>query len=875
MRTVLALLLLTAAGISALAAVQQALLGALAVRNSKAPRHIAALNRSGVSLVELLISVVIVGVGVLGLIGALGGVQKAVQVSKNKTLASNLAQEKMQILKQQSYYKVLVTTAPAYRTEFAPPVPYDSGYFAAETILEGGVAFRRLTYIQVAREDSGAMVTLPPSTPDTGMRLITINVTWAERGSERRVELKSVLANPDTVMANAIYNGTVLEAGSMAPITGALVNIAENVGWRDTSAAGGSYTIPLSPGGYAMMASAAGYFPQIRSVSIGPNQTQTEDFALVRMASGTVRGQAWLNDHLVISQVTGSSVDASGFSQEWVEVFNPTTWTWTVQGEVGLRFQRPADAGKMDILLDYRVSTIAAGGFFLFANTGTIHAGGAVREADAVWSPSNSLLDFPYFATQANIIPTSNQGGEGGGALELYRISNDAALDRFGWDRNGGGQPAPFFEADGLDQNIGLQVEEQYVRFSSTSGADALLGPAYDSGNNNIDWEQYNPLSLAPRNTTVPALTVVSGVPAAGAVVSSIDGLSASTVAVLSGSPPRASFVLTQVATGTWTVFVSSGAASSQNDAVTIAASGSLYDFPAELTVLDESNADGFISGTVTDVLGQPIPSPGIQVSPGGAGLPVPASLANGRYLLRVLPGVMDVTANQGNINSSYVSQSSQAVTVTLGQVSPGVNFLLSQGGRVQGFVTRDGINALPGVAVVAVDANGYSRDQQVSGPDGRFTMVNLTTGTYSIEPALSSQETSSPTARTVNVDIGATVSAGTFTITGALGTIAGAVTVGGGPLRTGVLVVVTTGTLTAPPMLSSAALTAAPYYVGSSQEDGTYRLDVRHSTSPAYRVYAYYSVMTGSATVSILPLSVSGVQVIAGGTTGGVNFAW
>ena len=107
------------------------------------------------------------------------------------------------------------------------------------------------------------------------------------------------------------------------------------------------------------------------------------------------------------------------------------------------------------------------------------------------------------------------------------------------------------------------------------------------------------------------------------------------------------------------------------------------------------------------------------------------------------------------------------------------------------------------------------------------------------------------------------------------MGAIVGAVSAGGQPIRTGVLLVVSTGTIVNPPTLSTAALTAAPYYVGSSQEDGTYRLDVRHSTNPAYRVYAFYSTITGSATVSISQLNVAGVQVTAGGTTSGVNFSW
>ena len=81
-------------------------------------------------------------------------------------------------------------------------------------------------------------------------------------------------------------------------------------------------------------------------------------------------------------------------------------------------------------------------------------------------------------------------------------------------------------------------------------------------------------------------------------------------------------------------------------------------------------------------------------------------------------------------------------------------------------------------------------------------------------------------------------------------------------------------GTPPAPPSLSSATLTGSPYYVASSREDGTYRVEVRQSTSPAYRVYAYYITYPGGAP-TINAQSASGVQVLAGQTTTGVNFSW
>ena len=48
---------------------------------------------------------------------------------------------------------------------------------------------------------------------------------------------------------------------------------------------------------------------------------------------------------------------------------------------------------------------------------------------------------------------------------------------------------------------------------------------------------------------------------------------------------------------------------------------------------------------------------------------------------------------------------------------------MLSRGGSVNGFITRDGVNALPGVAVALFDSNGRSHAQAVSGSNGYFAM--------------------------------------------------------------------------------------------------------------------------------------------------------
>lgn len=847
---------------------------------SGSPRPV--LLRRGITLIELMIAVAILSVAIGGLASSFTYIQRAIQASKNRTLASNLAQEKMQILKQKVYYQVLVTTDPAHNTtDFAPEsLDYDAGYFPPENITEAGVTYTRYTYVQVAREDSGAIQLLAPNIPDTGMKLITVTVAWSQGGTKRKLSISNIMANPDTVMSNSVFNGFVRDSDGLAPVSGALVSVAENVGWRDTSSLTGAYTLNASPGSFTLLASAKNYYSQSRAVSITANTTQTQTFDLVRIATGTITGYAWLRDHLVISQIVGSTRNTAGYDQEYVEIYNPTTYTWTVNGEIGLRFQRFADAAKRTIQIDYMASDIQPGGYFLFANTTTVSAVGLETDADALWAAGNTVADFPDFASDRNIITVfEDGGGEGAGAVELYRVSDGKVLDQVGWDRNNEGKPAPFYETDGYNQGIGLQRDELYIRRTSPAGVDSTYGPAYDSNNNNIDIVGYQPITIPPLNSYAASRDAIAGTPAAGAVITCSDGLSGVAEAALTGSPAAAAFTLVDVATGTWAVVISSSGCSLETSSVTIAAAGSVYNFPSSTTFLTQSMDVGLITGTVLNSDNSAI-SPSIVVTPGAMGSPVNASAANGRYTLRVMPGLVDVTANPVSGGTAlYVTQSSNTIPVEAGEVHSGVNFTLYQGARVSGFVTRDGINPLPGVAVAIFDSNGLARDQQVSGLDGRFTSVNVSTGFYTVQPQVGSHEVPSPASVVETLDTpGQTVFSATFTITGAMGYVAGAVRSGGQPIKTGVLIVVTTATLTgappAPPTLSTATLSSTPYYVVSSLEDGTFLAEVRGSTTTPYRIYAYYPTPSGLST-TMVSSSTLNIMVTPGQTTTGVNFSW
>jgi type II secretory pathway pseudopilin PulG len=867
---------------------------------------------SGVTLTEVMIATAIMSIAVLGMVGAFGGIQKAVQVSKNKTLASNLAQEQMQILTQQNYYQVLTTPSPVFLTNVTPNIPYDNTYFPPQTIMQGGILYTWYTYVQVAMENNGAIVVMPPSTPDTGLRLVTISVTWQEGGTTKQAVVNSILSNPNTVMTNSQFTGTVTDATSGAVIVGALVNIAENLGWRDTTKANGTYLIGATPGSYIMAVTAPGYFSNYQTVSIAQNSVVTTNFALTAMSSGTVTGTAWVNNSILISQVVVDTftycADGNQHTVEYIELFNPTTNSvyigasndgyYTNYNTLWYMSENSADGayeypfpGANSFDLQFVNNSVPAQSYFLIANATSFMINGVYVNADAYYNAPYSQ----HMSLDPNKAGSVVWGHYGGG------YPSGSAVDSVAWDSatsGVGGAPhyyVPLTSTQTIPSYaghaIGTPAGQQVVRYSSPSvnSSFTLYGDAYDSGYNPYDFiypnGTFTGLPYSPHNVAMGAYPVISGRPASGAVISSNDPLSNATVASLvtpAGSKPYATFSLVGVATATavapWTVLITSGGLTLENDYVTVSSQGAVYTFPSSTTILNVPSSVGFIAGTVTDIIGNPITSPS-AISVSGGGTSTTANSTSGRYLLRVSSGSIDVVANPGSANGTYVSVSSLAVTVSLGQVHDGINFVLSQGGQISGFVTRDGINALPGVAISAIDSNGFADDTEITNNLGYFTTIVMATGTYAVTPELDSLETSSPTYQTTNVSSGQTVFSTTFTISGAEGTISGSATSGGQKISTGVMIVVTTSTLAgsppAPPTISFATLASGSVYLGSTLEDGTYSISVRQSTATLYNLYGYYTTVNSTGAAVIQYQELTNISVTAGQTVSGKNLAW
>ncbi|MEK9146103.1 MAG: DUF4876 domain-containing protein, partial [Elusimicrobiota bacterium] len=635
--------------------------------------------------IELMISAAVISIAVLGTISAFSVIAKSVQTTKTKGLASNLAQEKVESLKNLSYFRLSVTTDPASDNNFDPTLYYDgvNGYYPPEVPLTvGGVAFDRRVYIRkVAEQADGTLEYKAWTDADTGLKEILVYVVYKQGNTWKKVELRNLRDDPNRQPTNCTFSGTVRDSGG-TPLSGAHVEVIQNPVWDIYTGAAGTWSFQVSAGTYTIQASLNGYFSQSLAQSpINQNDTRAGvDFSLVKMTSGAFSGQAYIRDHLVISQVVAST--GSTGLVEYVELYNPTTWAWTLSdASFDLRYVAANNTTVTDIPLTFDNASIPAdGGYYLIASTTNFSIDGQNISADARYQ---TPLD--------NVILREKAGG--------IKITNDAATvvyDKVGWSKNSEGAAAPSQAVEGTQVTLtnGLSAGEFLFRSSMTMGtgnpSDGIN--AWDSNDNSTDFNQgASPQDFTimgdPHNSASTPRPPSGGTPGAYAIVFADDNLSASTLASSTGF-----FILTSIATGAWTLNVASGSVF-QTTISTVQVNTTVS---VGFLALTSSPTNGYVTGQVINALGAELEA--IKVS--GPGVPTNTD-ANGYFRLGTTTGTVQIVANAGNLNATYTSEA-RSVSVNTGQVTADVNFVLSQGGKITGRSTSNGTDAYPGLVIVA-----------------------------------------------------------------------------------------------------------------------------------------------------------------------------
>jgi prepilin-type N-terminal cleavage/methylation domain-containing protein len=858
--------------------------------------------RRGVTLTELMVAMVILTVGVLAGVGSFRYISVAIAQSRLKTIATNLAQEKMEVLKNKSYFLLLVTTQTAASTGYDPGFIYDTGNYAPETITLWGLPpLTRVVNIDYAAVSGTSVSTVPFTSNDTGMKKITVVVYWEERGVSRKVQVDSYYENPSVATLSTGFTGTVSIAGGGA-LAGALVQVVGSPKWRAYADSAGLYSFQVAPGSYTLSASSSG-FRDAGSGAVSVTEGIFQDWSpsLVRISSGSIAADSvyTVNPNLVISQVVASSVTPNGWELQYVELYNPTTRQIDVANvvppasgnhSVNLHYSSPAGCANNracdDIKLVYVSTYVSPGKYYLIANTDTFVVAGQVYSADAYYADSAGspgicsplpppLADWSPPAKRNILYPVHS------GVVWLTDTAG-AVIDAVGWlhnNRDPGHCEGDCISFIGASPN-GFIQGDQLVRFSQPCAADDVIGRAYDSNSNDNDFYYSNTgvfegFHYMPFTSSHSSQTARSGRVSTGTFVFANDGNSAgvlSTDILVSGAQGqvchRSSFTLVGVATGTWTVgLIHNGSSATVTNVIvaTGAVTGitntltdPIWHVPGSYLVrLPYTYPAGVAAGLVFGAG----PEYSLRLGPAQGGIRVGASNgaytwtdAQGWYALSVPTGTVTITANAGSVNANYIA-SDYDVTVTQNGLTAVPDFHLAKGATLKGFVTP-GTGGLPNIPVSASNAAGYYSD--TSDSTGYFYIFVATSpSAYSVAPVLDPLQgytgaAVAPAAGSAPITVtagtaGSTVFIGTFTIIGGMGTIKGSVKYNGSPITTGVLISARPGSaITDPPsaVVASSAPAQAVIYSVTSQADGTYSLEVRQSTSTGYSLRAFFPVV-------------------------------
>lgn len=820
---------------------------------------------------------------------------RSILVSKTKTLATNLAQEKIESLKDLSYYRLLVTTATTTDANF-PGMVYDQGttvsYYPEENLNVGGLKFKRRVLVEYVELVGNDLVGQSWTANDTGLKRVLVYVVWEESNEWKKVELANLHNNPNRAELNYSFTGTVTSATTTNALANVLVDTQQNPSYFARTDSAGVYSFKVSPGTYSLRASLPGYFTQVSSnfvVSAGQTGSVTRDFALTLMAQGQATGYAYLQNHLVIASIVTSYDNGGNIGQESVELYNPTTSQILIAsrstpgGSFDIFFvtvtwidnnnAEPAGGNNSKYLLgkpgvsgsvftafrsssaywtiDTPTISIPSQSFFLISNYSTMSVEGVSVIADAY-----------YTGTQANNsqMDDANAGGIRVAGLGGYSFNSRTDWqDGVGW--LGGGSPSLAYESGPYTINPGAGdvlyrgPPSGYPDTPSRTDSPPAAH-CYDTDNSQPvtsdgNWDEISiaaaialSTNTRPRNADLP-MPPGPCTPAVGASISANDGLSSVAYVQSYGS-----FTLVGMATGAWTVTLSSGDYTRDISTVTITPAISagipnnstdprsqFSNFPA--IALTTASVYGYISGQVKDTSNNGLS--GVTVSEVSASALTDSS---GRYRLSVIPSGSPASVSASK--TGYATEIVDNIGVSLGVNVSTINFILVSAGSIKGFITTNGTAALPGVPVVATDLSSTTIvGSAITDVNGSFTIPSVATGTYRVTPQLEVGETSSPENTIVTVVSNSTGTwSSTFTVTNAFGEIKGTVGVGSStsPITTGVLLIASTAAITTenPPVFNSTLRSGTNiYYAGSSDAGGSYVLSLRGNAT--YYLYGWY----------------------------------
>ena len=572
-----------------------------AVNKRMTERKPASRGTGGFTLIEVIIAAAIFSIGILGFLQSFTYIAKAVHVTRYKTIAANLVQAQVEVLKNNSYYALQVTTVTVTDSRFTPSITYSGGAYSISTVTVAGIPFYVASRVDFAALVNNSVTLFNYTDPDPGMKQITTYVLWKDGTVWKYIYLTNLLENPNVTPLTATITGVVKDTSSVV-IPNIAVKTMENPSLQGLTNASGVYSFKVNAGTYTLSCTSTAYYGQYaQSQVVSAGTTLTQNFTMFRIASGTVAGYAWTPPsgvgHYLISQVVASTVTwvpDMGQTEdiEYVELVNPTTSTVDMSYIVLYVYRH--NGGNDSPLkynytygypwipdptwdyMSYRSTYIPPNSYFLIANTSlTFVLNNSTIAADA-WVEQYWQWDGNSWSNQTGPFPNmirSSQESSSPQSVMVY--SYDPNWTNFFEDYvgfTGSSGKYPYLYKSDYPRCNGIDQGGQLVRLSSPGWTSSSVLRTYDTENNRFDFDcNYNTsiqstMTVRTFNLAAGTQTAISGQPAYGAMVSVDDAFSTSTTAWQTSfttaagglAYPVAKFTLNGVSTGTWDVDVAS-----------------------------------------------------------------------------------------------------------------------------------------------------------------------------------------------------------------------------------------------------------------------------------------------------------------------------
>ena len=98
------------------------------------------------TLVELMVATAILSIVVLAGVSSFRHITQGIRQSRTKTISNNIVQEKMEVLKNLSYFQLLLSTDTITNTSYTPNLVYDNSNYPPETIEDLAKSHPRVTF---------------------------------------------------------------------------------------------------------------------------------------------------------------------------------------------------------------------------------------------------------------------------------------------------------------------------------------------------------------------------------------------------------------------------------------------------------------------------------------------------------------------------------------------------------------------------------------------------------------------------------------------------------------------------------------------------------------------------------------------------------